>query len=61
MVNYCEDALKLLGKKVECGKKCPIFDNCPRLILEDMTEAAIEKAMEAMLNAYIKGDCRIGG
>ncbi len=48
-MNYCKDALKLLKKKVVCGKGCPIFTNCPRLILEDATDAAIERAIKAMI------------
>ena len=50
-MNYCRDALKLLKKKVVCGKDCPIYQSCPRLILEDATDIAIEKAIKAMLKA----------
>ena len=50
-VRYCKDALKLLNKKVVCGKDCPILKDCPRLILEDATDIAIEKAIKAMLKA----------
>ncbi len=46
---YCKDALKLLKKKVVCGKGCPLLKNCPRLILEDALDEAIEKAMKAMI------------
>ncbi len=48
-MSYCKDALKLLGEKVICGKDCPILKNCPRLILEDDTDIAIEKAIKALL------------
>ena len=48
-VNYCKDARKLLRKKVVCGKDCPIFSKCPRLILEDATDTAIEKAIKRMI------------
>lgn len=48
-MRYCPDALKLLNKKVVCGEDCPIFKRCPRLILEDATDAAIEKAIESMI------------
>ncbi len=34
-MTYCPDALKLLNKKIVCGKDCPIYKKCPRLILED--------------------------
>ena len=50
---YCKDALKLLGKKVVCGKDCPIIGNCPRLIIEDATDDAINKAMTAMTEVLI--------
>ena len=46
---YCKDAHKLLGVKVVCGKDCPILNKCPRLILEDATDIAIEKAIKAMV------------
>ena len=48
---YCKDALNLLGRKVICGKDCPILSNCPRLILEDANDEAIEKAIKAMIEA----------
>ena len=48
-MNYCKDATRLLKINVICGKDCPIFENCPRLILEDATDKAIEKAIEAMI------------
>ena len=48
---YCKDALKLLGKKVVCGRDCPILKNCPRLILEDATDGAIERAILMMIKA----------
>ncbi len=51
MDNYCEDALKLLGKKVQCGKKCPKFDNCLRLIIEDVFEEATEEIIKRYLFA----------
>ena len=48
-MKYCKDALKLLKRKVVCGKNCPIFLNCPRLILEDASDEAIDKAIKAMM------------
>ena len=50
-MTYCKDALNLLGKKIICGKACPILKNCPRLILEDASDMAIEKAIKAMFKA----------
>ena len=52
-MKYCKDALKLLGVKIVCGKDCPIFTNCPRLILEDATDIAVERAIKAMIK--VKG------
>ena len=52
-IGYCRDALRLLKRKVICGKDCPIYgvagETCPRLILEDATDTAIEKAIMAMI------------
>jgi len=48
-IKYCEDAYKLYGIKTVCGKGCPLFGYCPRLILEDDTDKAIERAMGAMI------------
>ena len=52
-MKYCKDAVKLLGKNVVCGRGCPIYGiagkKCPRLILEDATDSAIEKAILAMM------------
>ena len=45
---FCKDAQKLLKINVVCGKDCPIYDNCPRLIMEDAADKAVEKAMAAM-------------
>ena len=48
---YCPDAKKLLNINTVCGKDCPIFKKgCPRLMLEDATDKAIEKAMDAMID-----------
>ena len=46
---YCGVALKLLGRKLVCGKDCPIFKRCPRLILEDASDEAVDKAISAMM------------
>ena len=52
---YCKDALKLLGIKVVCGDKCPLFLTCPRLIIEDATDMAIEQAIKEMIKIVKKG------
>ena len=44
----CKDAKRWLSIDVICGKDCPVFANCPRLIMEDATDKAVGKAMEAM-------------
>jgi len=46
---YCKDALQLAGVKTICGETCPLFKDCPRLILEDAADAAIDKAVEGMM------------
>jgi hypothetical protein len=46
---YCKDALQLLGIKTVCGADCPLLKKCPRLILEDATDAAITEAMQTMI------------
>ena len=51
---FCKDAQKLLRIHVVCGKDCPIYDNCPRLILEDGADRAIETAIKRMIE--IRGD-----
>jgi len=48
-MRYCKDAKKLLGIDTVCGINCPIYKNCPRLILEDATDKAITKAMKIMI------------
>ena len=54
-MDYCKDAQRLLGKDIVCGKDCPISKNCPRLILEDASDNAIDKAIEAMIKGYLDG------
>ncbi len=48
-IKYCKDATKLLKIHVVCGKDCPIFDKCPRLILEEATDKAIEESIKRMM------------
>ena len=48
-IEYCEDAYKLLKKRVLCGKGCPLLDNCPRLILEDTMDEGITKVVDAII------------
>ena len=55
-MKYCKDALKLLKIKVVCGKDCPIVNDCPRLIIEDATDIAIEEAIKAMIRSYMDAE-----
>ena len=48
-MTHCKDAKKLLKKNIVCGKDCPIFKKCPRLIMEDATDRAIEQAIKRMI------------
>ena len=54
-MSYCEDAKSLLGIDTVCGK-CPMYKTCPRIILEDATDKAINKAMKAMIKNIKKGE-----
>ena len=61
-MGYCRDAQKLLKIKVVCGKDCPIYPNCPRLILQnandeadEINNKAIEEAIKAMIRSYTNG------
>lgn len=53
--DYCKVALKLIGIETVCGRGCPIFNDCPRLIMENaglkidaISNKAIERAIKAM-------------
>jgi len=48
-MRYCKYAFALKGIKVVCGKKCPLFSKCPRLILEDAMDVGVEKATKALI------------
>uniref|UniRef100_A0A6M3KCT6 Uncharacterized protein n=1 Tax=viral metagenome TaxID=1070528 RepID=A0A6M3KCT6_9ZZZZ len=50
-MNYCKVAAKLLKINTVCGVACPIYENCPQLIMEDASDKAIEKAIEAILRS----------
>ena len=57
-MKYCEVATRLLKINTVCGKDCPIYENCPQLIMEDASDKMIKSAIEAMLrsvNANSKG------
>lgn len=53
-VKYCQDAKKLLGIEVECGKECPLLKSCPRIILEDAIDKAVSKAINVMMRCLIE-------
>ncbi len=48
-MDYCKDAYKLMKIKVMCGKDCPLLDDCPRLLLEDISDKAVEKAIKKLI------------
>jgi len=48
-MKYCEIATRLLKINTVCGKNCPIYENCPQLIMEDATDKAIEMAIKRMI------------
>jgi hypothetical protein len=40
----------LLGQDVVCGKSsCPIFDKCPRIMMEEATDAAVDRVIDTIL------------
>jgi len=51
-MKYCELATKLLKINIVCGKHCPIYKDCPQLILEDASDKMIKQAIEAMLRLH---------
>uniref|UniRef100_A0A6M3Y2F1 Uncharacterized protein n=1 Tax=viral metagenome TaxID=1070528 RepID=A0A6M3Y2F1_9ZZZZ len=50
-MKYCEIATRLLKINTVCGKDCPIYENCPQLIMEDASDKMIKSAIEAMLRS----------
>jgi len=50
-MKYCEIATRLLKINTVCGKDCPIYENCPQLIMEDASDKMIKQAIEAMLRS----------
>ena len=50
-MSYCQVATRLLKINTVCGKNCPIYDNCPQLIMEDASDKMIKQAIEAMLRS----------
>ncbi len=48
--NECEIAKLILGhSRVVCGVNCPIFVDCPRIILQDANDLGVEKALKSVL------------
>ncbi len=45
----CKLAKKILHRDIVCGKDCPLIKDCPRIILEDANDEAIERATDAMI------------
>jgi len=54
-MKYCGLAQRLLKINTVCGVGCPIYENCPQLIMEDATDKAIERAIKEMVR-IVKND-----
>uniref|UniRef100_A0A6M3JIS0 Uncharacterized protein n=1 Tax=viral metagenome TaxID=1070528 RepID=A0A6M3JIS0_9ZZZZ len=55
-MKYCEVATRLLKINTVCGKDCPIYENCPQLIMEDASDKMVKDAIEAMLRSINEKD-----
>lgn len=60
--DYCKIASEIFNRYYVCGQKCPIYKNCPKLIMEDanlevseIQDKATDKALRAMLKAVRNG------
>ena len=42
-------AQEILKEDIVCSAECPLTEDCPRLIMEDATDEAVEKALDAMI------------
>jgi len=52
MADYCKDALKKLKRKIVCSKDCPLYKNCPTIIISDAfdkAEAIVHEAKNKIL------------
>jgi len=47
--NYCNDARKLFNIQILCGKDCPLYDNCPYNVVDDIGTKAAKKIMKGMI------------
>lgn len=50
MSKYCKIARKILKRNIVCGADCPLLKDCPRIIMEDASDEAIEKAIDSMIS-----------
>jgi len=48
--DYCLLAYEITGEKIQCGRDCPIVNNCPRTNLED----AVDRAEERFIRDIVK-------
>ncbi len=53
-MKYCKLAKKILKRDIICGQECPLLEDCPRLIMEDATDEAVNKAVDAMIKSLQK-------
>lgn len=54
MQSFCKDAYKLFGIKILCGKDCPIYKKCPRIIIEDTSDKMANEIMKEFIRNYEK-------
>uniref|UniRef100_A0A6H2A4L2 Uncharacterized protein n=1 Tax=viral metagenome TaxID=1070528 RepID=A0A6H2A4L2_9ZZZZ len=50
-MEYCKDALDWLGIETTCGKSCPKYKNCPRILIEDSSDRLADKVMKIMIRS----------
>jgi hypothetical protein len=48
-LKYCDIATRLLKINTVCGVECPIYEDCPLLIMEDATDKAINQAIKRII------------
>ncbi len=53
-MRYCKDAYKLLKIKTICGQKCPLYGECPRLLMEDVSDKIVEESMKKLIGIIME-------
>lgn len=49
MSDFCGLAKKIIKEDIICSGDCPLIEKCPRLIMEDAIDKAVESAVTAMI------------